>query len=99
VKAAAVVELVHLATLVHDDVLDEATLRHRLPTVGEKFGAQAAVLLGRAVFAGVKLAADFPTVEVCRAVALSTRRVCAGEIHQTLERGEPGVHGGGIILR
>ena len=90
VKAAAVVELVHLATLVHDDVLDEATLRHRLPTVGEKFGAQAAVLLGDALFSqALKLAADFPTVEVCRAVALSTRRVCAGEIHQTLERGNP----------
>jgi octaprenyl-diphosphate synthase len=90
VRAAAVVELVHLATLVHDDVLDEATLRHRLPTVGEKFGAQAAVLLGDALFSqALKLAADFPTVEVCRAVALSTRRVCAGEIHQTLERGSP----------
>jgi octaprenyl-diphosphate synthase len=90
VRAAAVVELVHLATLVHDDVLDEATLRHRLPTVGRKFGAQAAVLLGDALFSqALKLAADFPTVEVCRAVALATRRVCAGEIHQTLERGNP----------
>jgi octaprenyl-diphosphate synthase len=85
-----VVELVHLATLVHDDVLDEATLRHRLPTVARQFGSPAAVLLGDALFSqALKLAADFPTVEVCRAVALSTRRVCAGEIHQTLERGNP----------
>jgi octaprenyl-diphosphate synthase len=90
VRAAAVVELVHLATLVHDDVLDEATLRHRRPTVGRKFGAPVAVLLGDALFSqALKLAADFPTVDVCRAVALSTRRVCAGEIHQTLERGNP----------
>jgi octaprenyl-diphosphate synthase len=90
VRAAAVVELVHLATLVHDDVLDEASIRHRLPTVSRKFGAPVAVLLGDALFAqALKLAADFPTVEVCRAVSLSTRRVCAGEIHQTLERGNP----------
>jgi len=90
VRAAAVVELIHLATLVHDDVLDGASLRHQSPTVVRKFSAHVAVLLGDALFAqALKLASDFPTVEMCRAVSLSTRRVCAGEIHQTLERGNP----------
>jgi octaprenyl-diphosphate synthase len=90
VHAAAVVELIHLATLVHDDVLDGAALRHQLPTVGRKYGAPVAVLLGDALFTqALKIAADFLTVEVCRAMALATRRVCAGEIHQTLERGNP----------
>jgi octaprenyl-diphosphate synthase len=90
VHAAAVVELVHLATLVHDDVLDGAVLRHQLPTVGRKFGAPVAILLGDALFTqALKIAADFLTVEVCRSIALATRRICAGEIHQTLERGNP----------
>ncbi len=88
VKAAAVIELVHLATLVHDDILDAAHIRHNLPTVSEKHGPAVAVLLGDALFAqALKLASDFPTVEVCRAVSLSTRRVCCGELRQTFERG------------
>ncbi len=90
VRAAAVVELIHLATLVHDDVLDGAALRHQVPTVGRKYGAPVAVLLGDALLAqALKIAADFLSTEVCRAMARATQRVCAGEIHQTLERGNP----------
>lgn len=87
VRAAAVVEMVHLATLVHDDILDDATLRHRRETVSARYGNAVAVLLGDALFAqALKLAADFPSVEVCRAVSEATRRVCAGEIAQTFAR-------------
>jgi octaprenyl-diphosphate synthase len=85
VRVGAVLELVHLATLVHDDILDEASLRHKRPTAAQKFGKKAAVLLGDTLFAqALKLAADFDDVAVCRAVSLATRRVCAGEIQQTL---------------
>ncbi|WOO41100.1 polyprenyl synthetase family protein [Rubellicoccus peritrichatus] len=88
VRASAVVELVHLATLVHDDILDDATIRHNSDTASARWGNAAAVLLGDALFSqALKLASDFPTVEVCRAVSLATRRVCAGEIRQTFERG------------
>lgn len=85
VCGAAIVELVHLATLVHDDILDGAAVRHRMATATEKYGAPSAVLLGDALFAhALRLAAGFPNVEVCRAVATSTRQVCSGEIVQTL---------------
>ncbi|MEO0794423.1 MAG: polyprenyl synthetase family protein [Verrucomicrobiota bacterium] len=88
IRAAAVVELVHLATLVHDDILDDADIRHNSDTVSAKWGTDAAVLLGDALFAqALNLATEFPTVSVCRAVSASTRRVCAGEIRQTFERG------------
>ena len=88
VKAASVIEFVHLATLVHDDILDGATLRHNHPTVSEKFGANVAVLVGDALFAqAMRLASDFPTVKICRAVSAATRRVCAGEIAQTFQSG------------
>lgn len=87
-RAAAVIELVHLATLVHDDILDDAVLRHNLDTVSEKYGSSVAVLLGDALFSqALNLATDFSTVEVCRVVSLATRRVCAGEVHQSFERG------------
>lgn len=89
VKLGAVIELVHMATLVHDDILDQASIRHGRPSVCDKYGSAVAVLLGDAMFShALRLAAEFPTVEVCREVATSTRTVCAGEIHQTFQRGD-----------
>jgi octaprenyl-diphosphate synthase len=88
VRAAAIVELVHLATLVHDDIMDSADLRRSRRTAVREFGTTAAVLLGDALFAhALHLAAGFPTTEVCAAVSESTRRVCAGEIVQSMRRG------------
>jgi octaprenyl-diphosphate synthase len=88
VRVAAVVELVHLATLVHDDMMDEAEVRRGRRTAARAYGPVAAVLLGDALFAhALHLAAQFPTTEVCLAVSASTRRVCAGEVVQTLRRG------------
>ena len=88
VRVAAVVELVHLATLVHDDIMDEADVRRNRRTAAREYGATAAVLLGDALFAhALHLATQFPTTEICAAVSESTRRVCAGEIVQTLRRG------------
>ena len=87
VRAAAVVELVHLATLVHDDIMDNADLRRSRRTAAREFGVTPAVLLGDALFAhALHLATQFETTEVCAAVSESTRRVCAGEIVQTLRR-------------
>jgi octaprenyl-diphosphate synthase len=92
VKAAAVVELVHLATLVHDDIMDRAEVRRNRETASRKFGPSAAVLIGDALFAhALHLASEFPTTEVCREVSASTRRVCAGEAVQTLRRGTTAV--------
>jgi octaprenyl-diphosphate synthase len=89
IKAGAIVELVHLATLVHDDILDGADVRHRTETVVAKYGAHVAVLLGDALFAhALHLAAQYPDVEVCRTVSLATRQVCSGEIAQTFARGQ-----------
>jgi octaprenyl-diphosphate synthase len=92
VKVAAVIEMVHLATLVHDDIMDEAEVRRARPTAARRFGPEAAVLLGDALFAhALHLAASFPTTEVCAAVSAATRKVCTGEIIQTLRRRTAGV--------
>lgn len=88
VRVAAVIELVHLATLVHDDIMDGADIRRGRDSAARSYGPEAAVLLGDALFAhALHLAAQFPTTLVCSAVAESTRKVCAGEIIQTLRRG------------
>jgi octaprenyl-diphosphate synthase len=87
VKAAVIIEMVHLATLVHDDVMDEAEIRRGSPTVAAKWGNEIAVLFGDCLFAqALKLASSYPTPEVCRAVALATNTVCSGEILQTQQR-------------
>ena len=92
VRAAAVVEMVHLATLVHDDIMDGAEMRRNRPTAARRYGADAAVLLGDALLAhAVHVAAQFPSTEICRVVSEATRKVCAGEIAQTLRRGDPAV--------
>lgn len=88
VTAAAIIEMVHVATLVHDDVMDEAELRRRRPTLAANWGNQTSVLTGDCLFArAVELAASFPTPDVCRAVAAATYRVCAGEILQGQQGG------------
>ncbi|MDI1250411.1 MAG: polyprenyl synthetase family protein [Lacunisphaera sp.] len=87
VRAAGVVEMVHLATLVHDDIMDRAEIRRNRRTASREFGPDAAVLLGDALFSqALNVAAQFPTTELCRLVSESTRRVCSGEIMQTLRR-------------
>ena len=87
VRVAGVVEMVHLATLVHDDIMDEAEIRRNRRTAGREFGTDAAVLLGDTLFCqALHVASLFPTNEVCRLVSESTRKVCSGEIMQTLRR-------------
>ncbi len=84
VLAAVIVEMVHLATLVHDDVMDEAEIRRGRPTLAANWGNEISVLVGDCLFAhALKLAASFPTPEICRAVAAATNTVCSGEILQT----------------
>ena len=87
VMVAVIIEMVHLATLVHDDVMDEARIRRSRPTLAANWGNEISVLLGDCLFAhALKLAAGFPTTEICRAVATATNTVCSGEILQTQRR-------------
>ena len=89
IRLGAILELVHLATLVHDDILDEASIRHGSPTVAAKYGKDAAVLVGDVLFAhALCLASQYDTTEICRSVALATSRVCSGEISQTYAKRE-----------
>lgn len=87
VMVAVIIEMIHLATLVHDDVMDEAQLRRGRPTLAAHWGNEISVLLGDCLFAhALKLAAGFPTTEICRAVSAATNTVCSGEILQTQRR-------------
>lgn len=85
---AAVVEMIHTATLVHDDVLDDASLRRHSATVNAKSGNQRSVLLGDMLFThAFYLAAATGSTAACRIIGETTNRVCEGELHQIAEQG------------
>jgi octaprenyl-diphosphate synthase len=87
VNLAVIIELIHLATLVHDDIMDGAEIRRSQPTTSAKWGNTLAVLLGDCLFAhALKLATRFPDNEVCRRIAEAASDVCSGEIIQTQHR-------------
>lgn len=84
----AVVEMVHTATLVHDDVLDEAGLRRHVPTVNAGWGNKASILLGDYLFThAFHLSSTTGDARACELIGEATNRVCEGELQQTLERG------------
>jgi octaprenyl-diphosphate synthase len=88
VTLAAVVEMIHTATLVHDDVLDSASERRHLPTHNSRWGNQSSVLFGDYLFThAFYLASTLGSTEACRAIGRSTNRVCAGELRQIDSRG------------
>jgi octaprenyl-diphosphate synthase len=87
VTVAKVVELLHTATLVHDDVLDSASVRRRIATVNQMAGVEVAVLLGDYVYAkAFHMAVQLPDPTAARWLAETVRIICQGEITQALHR-------------
>jgi octaprenyl-diphosphate synthase len=85
---AAVVEMIHTATLVHDDVLDEAVIRRHAATVNAEWGNETAVLLGDYLFThAFHLAASLESTLACRLIGRATNMVCEGEMQQVHNRG------------
>src|SRR3954470_5134670 len=85
---AAVVEMIHTATLVHDDILDEAAIRRHAATVNAEWGNETAVLLGDYLFThAFHLAASLETTLACRLIGRATNLVCEGEMQQVANRG------------
>jgi len=82
--AAVVVELTHLATLYHDDVMDSAPVRRGAPSAHEVWGNQVAVITGDLVFARASaIAADLGPVAI-RILAATFERLCLGQLHETV---------------
>lgn len=85
---AAVMEMVHMATLVHDDVLDEAESRRRGQTINSLHGNEAAVILGDLLFShAFHLCSSLDQQLASRIVAATSINVCEGELMQLYYRG------------
>lgn len=86
---AAVVEMIHTATLVHDDILDEAVVRRHGATINAEWGNEPAVLLGDYLFThAFHLAASLDSTLACRWIGRATNLVCEGELQQVHHRGD-----------
>lgn len=85
---AAVAEMVHMATLVHDDVLDEAGHRRRGQTINALHGNEAAVILGDLLFShAFRLSSSLEAPFASRLIAATSITVCEGELMQLTYRG------------
>lgn len=85
---AAVVEMIHTATLVHDDVLDEATTRRHVATVNSRWSNETSVLLGDYLFThAFHLTSSLGDAAACRTIGRATNLVCEGEMAQVADRG------------
>lgn len=82
-----VIEMVHTATLVHDDVLDKAQTRRHVETINARWNDDTSILLGDYLFAqSYRLAATLPTTSAARQIGEAARLVCQGELRQVLDR-------------
>ncbi|MEI8197292.1 MAG: polyprenyl synthetase family protein, partial [Phycisphaerae bacterium] len=87
ITLATVVEMVHMATLVHDDILDGAEVRRRGATINHLHGNEAAVLLGDYLIShAYHLCASLANQDYSRLIAHTTNVVCEGELTQNFNR-------------
>src|SRR3989475_9173771 len=87
IDLAVTVELIHIATLVHDDVMDEAERRRAQPTANARWGNSLSVLLGDCLFAhALTLSTNFENADIGRTIARTAATVCSGEMIQTQRR-------------
>jgi octaprenyl-diphosphate synthase len=86
-KVAAALELVHTATLLHDDVIDKASLRRSRPTVNARWGDDVAILIADYLYShAFDLAMQVLSPEVLRLICNVTARMCEGEMFQIEKR-------------
>ena len=93
VLLAAVIEFIHTATLLHDDVVDESDLRRGRTTANARFGNAASVLVGDFLYSrSFQMMVDAGSMRVMRILADATNRIAEGEVLQLLNVHDPSVN-------
>ena len=87
IRVAAIIEMIHNATLLHDDVIDEGQKRRGLPTINRLWGNETAVLLGDLLLSRVfKMCAELEEPQAARVIAAAAVRLCEGELRQAVQK-------------
>ncbi|MEY3129615.1 MAG: hypothetical protein RL405_935, partial [Actinomycetota bacterium] len=84
VAAAAIVELTHLATLYHDDVMDDAPTRRGVPTAQNVFSNSIAILVGDLLLARASILSTDLGIEAITMQANTFERLCIGQLNETV---------------
>jgi octaprenyl-diphosphate synthase len=86
IHVAAIIELIHNATLLHDDVIDKGQIRRGVPTVNHLWGNESAVLLGDFLLSRVfGMCAQLPAA-VVEVISAGTMQLCEGELRQIVQK-------------
>lgn len=86
---AAAMEMIHVASLLHDDVVDEASVRRHKPSANKRFGEQAAVLAGDFLYSRAsQLLSEHGTMGLLREIADTTNLLAEGELLQHANNGK-----------
>lgn len=87
---AAIIEFIHTATLLHDDVVDESMLRRGRETANAKFGNQASVLVGDFLYSrAFQMMVDLKRMRVMDVLSDATNRIAQGEVMQLMNCNDP----------
>lgn len=86
ISAATAVELLHLATLVHDDIIDHAATRWNRPTVNQKEGLSAALVVGDFLLARAHEQAAAVSTEAVTLIAITTAQLCEGQARELADQ-------------
>ena len=90
IRFAAVVEFIHTATLLHDDVVDLSMLRRGLPTANAAFGNAPSVLVGDFIYTrAFQLMVELNNMPLLAHMAETTNTIAAGEVMQLVHAGDP----------
>ena len=86
-KALASVELIHSASLIHDDIIDESDTRRGLKTVACEFGNKLGVICGDYLLSvAMKIVTELGSVELLKNFSNTLNKMCVGEINQNFDR-------------
>ncbi len=87
IKIATSVELIHMASLIHDDVIDHANLRHNKPTINAKFGEDISIALGDYLYSiAFQLVSRCGSIDILDCISSAAKEMCEGELVQVCER-------------
>lgn len=92
IKLACIIEFIHTATLLHDDVVDTSELRRGRPTANAKWGNSPTVLVGDFLYSrAFQLLVELGSMDIMRMLADTTNTIAEGEVQQLINAGDPDV--------
>lgn len=92
ITAAAFIEFIHTATLLHDDVVDQSSLRRSKPTANALFGNAASVLVGDYIYTrSFQMMTSLKSIEILTVMSEATNAIAEGEVQQLINCNDPNI--------